>query len=99
MIIQVYEHRRAHGGCHEKVFELAENTRADRRHLIGRSQPSVSIFAPEYIEVVVPKIAHHFVELTLAVGGADDLLRSKLFQKSAWQLETTFGIQGLDAAP
>src|SRR6059036_1411936 len=81
MVIQVDEHGGTLRGCPEKVSELPQNVRANRVHLMGGSQPPVGILAPEYIEVVVPKISHHFLKLTLTVYGADDFLRLQLRQK------------------
>ena len=46
--------------------------------LIAGQQVAVRAFSDEHIEVVEPEIGHHFLQLPLAVDGAQHLLLGQL---------------------
>src|SRR5262249_52100679 len=69
-VVKIEQHGRTLGSGHQKVLELAQRVRADHVTLVSGDHVAVRTFADENIEVVVPEVSHHFVELALAVDGA-----------------------------
>jgi len=77
-VVQVEEHGRTLGCGHQQVFKPAQDVRADHVALVRRDHVTVGAFVDENVEVVVPEIGHHFVELALAVEGAQQLCLREL---------------------
>ena len=72
-VVQVEQHRRTLGGGFQQVFELAEDVRADHVALVFGDQVAVGALIEVDVEVVEPEIGQHFVELAVAVDGAQQL--------------------------
>src|SRR6266700_4544101 len=72
-VIKIKEHGRALRSGHQQIFKLSERVRTNHVALIARDQVTIRAFAYEHVEVVEPEIGHHFLELALAVGGAQEL--------------------------
>ena len=104
-VIEVEQHGRALGGGLQEVFELAEDVRADDVALVFGDQVAVGALVEVDVEVVEPEIGEDFVELAVAIDGAqefafgeiagDHLLRSVGHFDAAAQIGRSDGEQAL----
>ena len=69
-IVEIEKHRRALGIREQQIVELSERVWPDRVTIIRSQQPAIGAFAREHVEMVGPKINHHFLQLPLAVNRA-----------------------------
>ena len=76
-IVQEKQHRRTLRRGFEQIAEFPHRMRANRVALVRSDQPAVGALGGKDIEVVVPEVHHHFVELALAVNGARHLGHGK----------------------
>ena len=72
-VIQVEQHGRAFGGGFQQVAELAQHVRADGVALVFGGQVTVGSLVHEDVEMVEPEIGQHFVQLAIAIDGAQNL--------------------------
>src|SRR5947208_320297 len=72
-IVQIEQHRRTLRSRDQQVLKFSQRMRANHVPLIAGQQVAVGALADEYVEVVEPKVGHHFLQLTLAVDGPQQL--------------------------
>jgi len=77
-VIQVEQHRGTFRCGAKQVAKFPHGVRANRVALVFRDEPAVGALGCENIEVVVPEIHHHFLQLAFAVNGARHLGHRKL---------------------
>ena len=62
-----------------KIFKLAQSVRTNHVALVAGDQVAVGAFADEHVEVVEPEIGHHFLQLAVAVDGAQQFAFDQFF--------------------
>src|SRR2546427_11531725 len=72
-IVQIEQHRRTLRSRDQQVLKFSQRMRANHVPLIAGQQVAVGALADEYVEAVEPKVGHHFLQLTLAVDGPQQL--------------------------
>ena len=77
-VVQEKQHRGTLGRGSQQIAEFPHGVRADRVAFIFGDEPAVGALGGENVEVVVPEIHHHFLQLALAVNGARHLGHGKL---------------------
>ena len=77
-VVEIEEHRGALRGRLEQIAETAEHVRPDRVALVlGQHEPDLALARVD-VEVVEPEVGQDFLQLPLAVDGAQQLLRAEL---------------------
>jgi hypothetical protein len=77
-VVEVKEHRRTPGDGAKQITEPAQRVRPDHVALVfGEVFPRRAL-AGEDVEVIEPEVGHHFLELPIAVDGAENLLLGEL---------------------
>ena len=71
-VVEIEEHRRAPGDRFEHLAEAAEDVGPDGVALEGGDVGASRALAGEHVEVVEPEVHEHFLELALAVDGAEE---------------------------
>ena len=72
-IIEIEKHRRTLGRGEQQIFKVPENMRPDHVPLVSRDHVTVRALVDKNVEMVVPEIGQHLLELAVAVGGAQQL--------------------------
>ena len=79
-VVEIEEHRRALRDRTEKIAKAAEDVGPDHVALVLQHHRLVVDLAGEHVEMIEPEIDEHFLELTLAVDGAQQLGGLQLLQ-------------------
>ena len=79
-VVQVEEHRRALGRGLQQLSKLTQHVRPDRLAFVLRHVVARQALPGEHIEMVEPEVDHHFFELPVAVGRAQQFLLRQLQQ-------------------
>ena len=82
-VVKIEQHRRVMRGGAQQVAETAERVGADRFRLIGADPQPVEALAGEHVEMVVPEIDHHLLQLARAVERAPQPRGLRLFEDHA----------------
>src|SRR5665213_525195 len=77
-VIEIEQHGRTLRGGEKQVFEFAEYVRPDDIALVTGDHQAVRAFIDIDVEVVVPEIGEHFIQLAIAVYGAQQLAGDKI---------------------
>ena len=77
-VVEIEEHRGTLRVRVEQIAKLAEDVRADDVALVLREHEARGTLPRIHVEVVEPEIGEHFLELPLAVHGAEHLLLPQL---------------------
>ena len=77
-VIQVEQHGRILRRRQQHVLELAKNMRTNGIALVGRHQKAIIALFEEYVEMVVPEIDQHFIQLSVAVYRAQKLALAQI---------------------
>jgi hypothetical protein len=80
-VVQVVEHRRTLGDRTEQFAERAHGVRTDRLRVVLRDEIARAILAREDVEVILPEVDHHFVQLTFGDDGARHAAARDLTEK------------------
>ena len=72
-IIEIKEHGRTFRRRDQEILEFAQDMRANHVAFIRREHVAIRTFVDEDVEVIHPKVGHHFVELAFAVDSAQEL--------------------------
>ena len=64
-IVQVVQHCRTLGDRAQKVAKSAKRMRTNRLRVVLGEEVPCAVLACEYVEMVLPEVHHHFIELSL----------------------------------
>ena len=77
-VIQIEQHRRTLRRRIDQISEPAEHVRTDRFTLVLGEHEPIAAFPRVDVEVIEPEIDEHFLQLSLAVDRAEQLLLGEL---------------------
>src|SRR5690606_33630941 len=77
-VIEIEKHRWRFGSSDEQILEIAESILSQDVAFVARDKPSNSRLSRKNIEVVLPKIDHHFLQLTLGIDSPHHAVRNDL---------------------
>ena len=77
-VVEVEEHRRTLRGRAEQIAKPSEHARPDDVALVRGEQHAIGALACVDVEVVEPEIHQHFLQLPVAVDGAENFLLLEL---------------------
>src|SRR5262249_3525781 len=63
-IVEIEEHRRTLRGADKQVLEIAQRIGPDHVALVARNIPTHRVLTRENVEMVLPEIDHHFLQLS-----------------------------------
>src|SRR5262249_54096303 len=66
----------------------AHRVGTNRVAIISRQQPAIGALVGKHVEVVGPKVDHHFLELAFAVNGAKNSRRLQFGGDALWLHQT-----------
>src|SRR5580693_1965836 len=69
-VIKIKQHGWTLCGRDQQVLKLAEGMRANDVAFVAGEQVVLRALANEYVEVIKPEVGHHFLQLAIAVDGA-----------------------------
>ena len=78
-IVEIEQHGGTLRGGAQQILELAEDVRANGIALICRDQITIGALLYEDIEVVIPEIREDFLQLAVAVDGAEEFGFDEVF--------------------
>ena len=73
-VVEIEEHRGALGRRLEQIAKFSKNMRTDDVPFVFRQKKPIAALSRVDVEMVEPEVGEDFLQLPIAVDGADDLL-------------------------
>ena len=83
----------------QQIFEIAKSVRSQHITLIARYVPADRRLAGEDVEMVLPKVDHHFLQLPFRINVAKNAVSDDRRQDLSRGLEVVFCVKLLDLLP